>query len=104
MRANYDLKYGFCKKSLRKNETLTSCPFFSFFFISYGWVHQQTQPKVIEKMKKWATGQSFIRKEITSYRIGTLTQLICLGFSFYNKVFTLLPCLSSLLRVKETRH
>jgi len=22
--------------------------------------------------KKWATGQSFIRKEITSYRIGTL--------------------------------
>ena len=27
-------------------------------------------PKVSEK--KWATGQSFIRKEITSYRIGTL--------------------------------
>ena len=27
-------------------------------------------PKVSEK--KWATGQSFIQKEITSYRIGTL--------------------------------
>ena len=27
-------------------------------------------PKVSEK--KWATGQSFIRKEITTYRIGTL--------------------------------
>ena len=27
-------------------------------------------PKVSEK--KWATGQSFIRKEITGYRIGTL--------------------------------
>ena len=32
------LKYGFCKKSLQKNETLTSCPFFSFFFITFGWV------------------------------------------------------------------
>ena len=30
-------------------------------------------PKVSEK--KLATGQSFIRKEITTYRIGTLTNL-----------------------------
>ena len=31
-------------------------------------------PKVSEK--KWATGQSFIRKEITTYRIGTLVHMI----------------------------
>ena len=30
-------------------------------------------PKVSEK--KWATGQNFIRKEITSYRIVTLTDM-----------------------------
>ena len=31
-------------------------------------------PKVSEK--KWATGQSFIRKEITSYRISTLAKKV----------------------------
>ena len=60
-----DIKYEFCKKSLRENKTLTSCPFF-------GGVQQQTQPKVIKKMKKRTTGQSFIRKEVTSYKILTL--------------------------------
>jgi hypothetical protein len=29
--------------------------------------------------KKWAIGQSFIWKEITSYRIGTLTNISCCG-------------------------
>ena len=29
-------------------------------------------PNSKSEWKKWATGQSFIRKEITSYRIGTL--------------------------------
>ena len=33
----------------------------------------QTKPKVSEK--KGATGQSFIRKEITCYRIGILAKL-----------------------------
>jgi hypothetical protein len=28
--------------------------------------------------KKWATGQSFIRKEITTYRIGTLVSILIL--------------------------
>ena len=30
------LKYGFCKKSLQKNEALTSCHFFSFFLSLLG--------------------------------------------------------------------
>ena len=34
-------------------------------------------PDSKSELKKWATtGQSFIRKEITSYRIGTLVQLV----------------------------
>ena len=37
----------------------------------------QTKPKVSEK--KGATGQSFIRKEITSYRIGTLARPLFRG-------------------------
>ena len=46
-------------------------------------------PKVSEK--KWATGQSFIRKEITSYRIGTLGTLITADYTY-------LQILSSLLK------
>ena len=38
------LKYGFCKKSLRKNETLTSCPFFpSFLSLLVGCNSKPTQ-------------------------------------------------------------
>jgi hypothetical protein len=34
---------------------------------------QQTHPKVMKKMvKKFSTGQSCIRKEVTSYKIHTL--------------------------------
>ena len=54
------LKYGFCKKSLRKNKTLTSCPFFFIFSITFGWVCCCNHPKVIKKRKKRATGKSFI--------------------------------------------
>ena len=31
-------------------------------------------PDSKSEWKKWATGQSFIRKEIITYRIGTLVQ------------------------------
>ena len=42
-------------------------------------------PKVSEK--KWATGQSFIRKEITTYRIGTLTLSEIISNIFYATIF-----------------
>ena len=70
------LKYGFCNKSLRKNETLTSCPFFHFF--NHFWLGATANPtKSDKKMKKGATGQSFIRKEVSSYKIHTLAALMC---------------------------
>ena len=43
------LKYGFCKKSLRKNETLTSCPFFHFFY--HFWVGATANPTKSDKKK-----------------------------------------------------
>ena len=54
---------------------MTSCPLFSFFH--HFWVgatakQQQTYPKVMTEWKKWATGQSCISKEVTSYKIHTL--------------------------------
>ena len=69
---NKKLKYGFCKKSLRKNETLTSCPFFPFFFITFGWVQQQNQPEVIKEMEKMGNWSEFHFSEVTSYKIHTL--------------------------------
>ena len=39
-------------------------------------------PDSKSEWKKWATGQSFIRKEITSYRIGTLNRLYHTGKNF----------------------
>ena len=62
------------------NATLTSCPFFS---LTFGWVCCCfavallllcccTHPKVSEK--KWATGQSCIRKSSTTCKIGTLAK------------------------------
>ena len=56
------------------NAMLTSCPLFCHHF----WVgaiakQQQTHSKVMtERKKKWATGQSCINKEVTSYKIHTL--------------------------------
>ena len=43
-------------------------------FITFGWVCCCTHPKVMTKWKKWATGQSCIRKEVTSYKIQTLVK------------------------------
>ena len=43
-------------------------------------------PKVSEK--KWATGQSFIGKEITSYIIGTLGEFLLLNGYIFNLIFT----------------
>ena len=48
--------------------------FLAIFVISFGWVQQQTLPKLMTKMvKKFSTGPSYIRKEVTSYKIHTLT-------------------------------
>ena len=56
----------FVKSHFFTNETLTSCPFF----------HAKANPTKSDKKKrkKGATGQSFIRKEVTSYKIHTLEQ------------------------------
>ena len=50
-------------------------------------------PKVSKK--KWATGQSFIRKEITSYRIGTLVESLTNNITYY---ITLYQCNLFLIR------
>ena len=49
--------------------------FFSFchhFWVGATAKQQQTHPKVMTEWKKWATGQSYIREEVTSYKIHTL--------------------------------
>ena len=54
------------------NEPLISCTL-AIFVITFGWVQQQTHPKVMTKMvKKCSTDQRFIRKRNTIYKIGTL--------------------------------
>ena len=49
---------------------------FFHFVITFGWVIQQSKCKPTQKWwqneKKWATGQSCIRKEVTFYNIHTL--------------------------------
>ena len=51
---------------------------FFHFVITFGWVQQQSNSKPTQKWwqneKKWATGQSCIRKEVTSYIIHTLVE------------------------------
>ena len=50
--------------------------FFLHFVTTFGWVQQQSNSKPTQKWwqneKKWATGQSCIREEVTSYKIHTL--------------------------------
>ena len=47
--------------------------FLNIFDITFGWVQQQTHPKVMTRMfKKCSTDQRFIRKRNTTYRIHTL--------------------------------
>ena len=57
---------------------------FFHFVITFGWVQQQSNSKPTQKWwqneKKWATGQSCIRKEVTSYKIHTL-----IGYAFLNE-------------------
>ena len=47
---------------------------FFHFVVFFGWVQQQSNPtqKWWQNEKKWAAGQSCIRKEVTSYKIHTL--------------------------------
>ena len=67
----------FVRSYLFTNATLTSCPLFSFchhILVRATAKQQQTHPKVMTEWKKWATGQSCICKEVTSYKIHTLIQ------------------------------
>ena len=73
------VKCGFCKKLLLEEWNGDQLP--TFFICSSllgGWnskstaKQQKTHPKVMTEWKKWATGQSCIRKEGTSYKIHTL--------------------------------
>ena len=55
------------------NATLTSCPPFS---LTFGWVQQQSNSKPPNsEWKKWATGQSRIRKRSTTCVTGTLPKI-----------------------------
>ena len=56
-------------------------PFFSFW-VGATAKQQQTHPKVMTEWKKWATGQSVIRKELTSYKIHTLGDAVFKPLSY----------------------
>ena len=58
------LKYGFCKKLLLSEWNSGQL---NIFVITFGWVCCCTHPKVTKK--KCSTAQSFICKEVTSYKI-----------------------------------
>jgi hypothetical protein len=70
------LKCGFCKKLLLYECISDQLP--TFFILSsllggFAVVLLLHPPKSEDKMKKkWATGQSCIREEVTSYKIHTL--------------------------------
>ena len=82
-RAAYiSLMYGFCKKSLRKDEPLTSSTLFflSIFVISFGWVcccpqwvwcctHPKVMTNMLKKVFNWSEVHLF---EVTFYNIHTL--------------------------------
>ena len=74
------LKCGFCKKLPLYECNSDQLPTFFHFVITFGWVQQQSNSKPTQKWwqneKKWATGQSCICKEVTSYKIHTLETLI----------------------------
>ena len=59
------LKYGFCKKSLRKNETLTSWTLLAHFFSRSVLIWKKSESKVFN----WS---EFHFSEVTSYKIHTL--------------------------------
>ena len=70
------LKCGFCKKLLLYECNSDQLPTFFHFVITFVLVQQQSNSKPTKKgwrnEKKWATGQSCIYKEVTSYKIYTL--------------------------------
>ena len=89
LKIRYALKWGLCMKPscIELGYEVNSLPmqlwpvahFFSFchhFWVGATAKQQQTHPKVITEWKKWATGQSSIRKEVSSYKIHTLAVFI----------------------------
>ena len=54
------------------NATLTSCP---LFFILLSLLGRFAVGLLLHPPKNWATGQSCIHKEVTSYKIHTLKRL-----------------------------
>ena len=58
-------------------------------------------PDSKSECKKWATGQSFIQKEITSYRIGTLVivsiSALCSVVDLTNSFWNLLTFRATIL-------
>ena len=79
------------------NATLTSCPLFCILSSLLDGCRSKATtnpPKSDETIKKWATGQSCIRKDITSYKIHTLVNdnwlnvqrhLRCVGINVTSK-------------------
>ena len=57
---------------------------FFHFVITFGWLQQQSNSKLTQKWrqnkKKWATGQSCICKEVSSYKIHTLVPMFFFVF------------------------
>ena len=70
------LKCGFCKKLLLHECNSDQLPTFFHSVITFGWVcccfTVASTQKWWQNKKKWVTGQSCIRKEVTSYWIHTL--------------------------------
>ena len=91
------LKCGFCKKLLIYECNSDQFPTFFHSVINFGWVccYFAVAPtqKWWQNEKKWATGQSCIRKEVTSYKIHTLGTLIQENYwSFYPSEPFRIPC------------
>ena len=70
-----------------QNKPLSSWTFLGHFCHHF-WVdatakQQQTHPKVMTEWKKWATDQSCIHKEVTSYKIHALVEYLLNFFAFF---------------------
>ena len=70
------LKYGFCNKSFRKDETLTSwtllrhiCPHFLAWLLFYSAITPKSEDKYVVKVFNWSEVHL---SEITCYKIHTL--------------------------------
>ena len=69
MCTGWSLKCGFCKNLLLYECNSDQLSTFFHCVITFGLVQQQSNSK---PTRKWATGQSCIRKEVTSYKSHTL--------------------------------